>query len=185
MRSAYTELVTREVVVSRRALLMGACALAWTTSAEAESVRRERTLFTLARSKNSNCVHYAVRLDQSGELDLATPLHAYWIMHAEDGRREELTFLERRLAYGFRIVSAVSQRGFGLRLAASAAREIRVERSSAQRFSASLRIAGQRARLQRIYVQADEGSVLPSVRYVDLFGIDSLNGATVFERMLP
>src|ERR1700704_665677 len=60
-------------------------------------------LFVIERSVNSNVVHYDARIGADGKLDPMQPVVAYWIMGAEDGRRQELNLLERTRAYGFSI----------------------------------------------------------------------------------
>ena len=141
-----------------------------------------RELFTLARSKNANVVKYAVRIDPDGRLNAASPVEAYWLMLAENGRREELTWTERKLAYGFSISEQTSQ-GLVLRLGACSTRELHV-RSVAGVFRAELSIGGQRASLQRIFVRTEEGLLLPSVRYVELSGLAS-GGRRVSQRIVP
>jgi hypothetical protein len=64
---------------------------------------RTSPLFTIERSKNANVVHYDARLTADGELDPKEPVIAYWIRLAEDGRREELSWIEKKKAYGFTI----------------------------------------------------------------------------------
>src|SRR5579864_6728058 len=59
-------------------------------------------LFTIERNINANVVHYEARL-KDGKLDPHQPVVAYWIMAAEDGRRQELNLLEKVKAYGFNI----------------------------------------------------------------------------------
>lgn len=58
-------------------------------------------LFVIERSLNSNVVHYDARL-KDGKLDPQQPVVAYWVM-GEDGRHQELNFLEKLKAYGFSI----------------------------------------------------------------------------------
>lgn len=137
-------------------------------------------LFIVARNKNANIVSYDVRRRPTGELELAAPLDAYWIMRAEDGHREPLTWIERQAAYGFS-VSHVSLKGFTLRLQAFKQREIHVE-WTARGYRAYLTIAGKKTALNRIFVMAAEGGLLPTVRYVELQGVNEL-GAPVAERI--
>jgi hypothetical protein len=140
-----------------------------------------RELFTLGRSTNANVVKYAVRTTSTGELDLETPVEAYWLMLAEDGRREALTWTERQLAYGFS-TSQVTRQGCRLRLAACSDRELGV-RSVGGRYRAELAIAGRPALLQTLFVQTEQ-SLLPSVRYVEIRGRSGA-GEVVSERLLP
>src|SRR5712691_7603522 len=58
-------------------------------------------LFVIERNVNTNVVHYDAKLGPDGKLDPQQPIVAYWIMGAEDGRRQELNLLERSRAYGF------------------------------------------------------------------------------------
>jgi hypothetical protein len=155
-------------MLSRRALHLLASAAALSLVAPRLLAATSRELFTLGRSKNANVVKYAVRSTADGRLDAACPIEAYWLMLAENGRREELTWTERKLAYGFSVSEQTSQ-GLLLHLSACTARELRV-RSTGGAFRAELNIAGQRAFLERIFVHTEEGLLLPSVRFVELFG---------------
>jgi hypothetical protein len=106
-------------------------------------------------------------------------------MHAEDGRREGLSFLERRLAYGFEAEFAGKTGELQLRLQAFPGRVLAVKQSARTRFAAHTAIANHRAQLQRIFVATDERGVTPSVRYLDLFGVSLAGGTSVTERILP
>lgn len=152
-------------------------ACAWPDGAAAATAAA--TLFTIARSKNRNVVRYQARL-RDGALDPEDPIEAFWLMLAEDGRREELSWAERKLAYGFSVSGATRERCV-LGLTAFKTRPLVVERMG-QRFGARVSIAGKPAMLERIFVQANEGALLPSVERVDLFG-RSLDGTPLVERI--
>jgi len=84
-------------MLTRRALPVALAAAALELSASPELFALpSRELFTLGRSKNANVVKYAVRTGQNGRLNPAEPVEAYWLMLAENGRREELTWTELR-----------------------------------------------------------------------------------------
>ncbi|MEI9935601.1 MAG: DUF4833 domain-containing protein [Pseudomonadota bacterium] len=170
-------------MLSRRAFqLLAPATLLELCLASAAQATPSRELFTLARSTNANVVKYAVRTRKDGLLDEAAPIEAYWLMLAENGRREELTWTERQLAYGFSVSSA-TRHGCVLRLAACSERELRV-RAIDGSFRAELVIANQPASLQRIFVRAEQHTLLPSVRYVEVSGINA-SGKPVTERILP
>ncbi|HEY4157988.1 MAG TPA: DUF4833 domain-containing protein [Polyangiaceae bacterium] len=139
-----------------------------------------RALFVIARSKNANLLKFEVRERADGRLDPARPLDVYWLMLAENGRREELTWTERKFAYGF-VVTRVSEQGCRLTLTACARRSIQVERTSAG-YRAQLSIHGKPATLRRIFVRSHDGGLLPRVEYVELSGVDE-SGALVSERI--
>lgn len=139
------------------------------------------TLFHIARSKNENRVLYDARLDARGRLDRDAPLDVYWRMDAEDGRREELTALERRLAYGV-TVRNVSTSGVVTVTIVAAPRPIRLA-NVAGKLRATTRSDGREARLVSIFVQARETLLLPEVEFVDLVGF--VGETRVEERVRP
>lgn len=107
------------------------------------------------------------------------PIDVYWLMLAENGRREELTWMERKMAYGFEVSKATPQ-GFTLQLAAYKQRLIRVEKAG-ESFRARIFISGKPATLTRLFIFSD-GGIVPKVRYVDLYGITD-ERAKVSERI--
>jgi hypothetical protein len=170
-------------MLTRRALpaILAAAAVEVYAPAEARALP-SRELFTLGRNKNANVVKYAVRLARDGRLDQAVPVEAYWLMLAEDGRREELTWTERKLAYGFSVSVATSE-GCLLHLDACSARALRV-RATNGAYRAELAIQRQPAFLERIFVQTDNGALFPRVRYVEISGRNA-NGQALSERVVP
>ena len=141
-----------------------------------------RELFTLGRSKNANVVKYAVRIGRGGRLDRAEPVEAYWLMLAEDGRREELTWTERQLAYGFS-VSAFDGDSLVLHLTACSARELRVHAEQGG-YRAGLDISGRPAFLRRIFVRTEDGLLMPRVVSIEISGL-TRDGQLVTERVVP
>ena len=174
----------QRAVLARRQVLLGALALTTELEARAESASA-LPLFVIARSKNANVVHYDARIRAGGRLDPDEPMVAYWVMQAENGRRESLTWLERRLAYGFE--SSFDARGETLRvrLRAFSRRELQVRRDASGGYRAEMRIGDRPAVLERIFVCTDESSVTPSVRYLDLTGRAVADRARVAERIRP
>ncbi len=139
-------------------------------------------LFRVTRSKNANAVLYELQLGTAGEPDRADPVRATWLMLAEDGRREDLSGLERMLAYGFDVRSTSD----GLRIALKADRSKEIEiREHAGCLRAVRAIAGRPALLQEIHVDTLEGFPLPSVRRIVVSGIDLATGAAVRETIVP
>jgi hypothetical protein len=168
-----------EKIMQRRQILGALGAMAFGGFAAVSTAAASDELFRIARSKNKNVVVYRANHGKSG-LDAASPISAYWLMLAEDGRREGLTWAERQLAYGFEVAGVTSE-GCQVTLSACSKRSLRIERA-VRGFRAICTIAGQRAVLERIFVQASEGALLPSVQHVDLFG-KSLSGLPISERL--
>jgi hypothetical protein len=126
-------------------------------------------------------VVYELRRGADGALDGTEPVHASWILLAEQGEREELSFFERSLAYGFALDSTRS--GQQLRLRAAPDRPVTLsEHRGCTR--ALTRIAGRAGVLDTIFVQAGAG-LIPAVQWVELSGVDAETGEPLRERLSP
>jgi hypothetical protein len=167
----------------RRSLALAAlAALALAPAAHAGS--ETAPLFRIERSKNANVVQYDARLSPDGRLDAREPVVAYWLRLAGDGRRESLSWIQRKFAYGFDARLAAQRAEAVLEMAAPIGRPLRV-REVAGAWRAETRIAERPALIERVYVRSDDDGGWPRVLYVDLHGIDAESGAPVFERVVP
>lgn len=139
-------------------------------------------LFVIERNKNSNVVHYDAQLDVHGKLDQRQPVVAYWVMNAEDGRREELNWLERQNAYGFEIRQDDGSTRLSMSLKPCKERVISIVQNN-QRVHAIIMISGKLSYLQRIFIWAQE-DLMPRVKYIELFGCDVEDGSQRYEKIV-
>jgi hypothetical protein len=137
-------------------------------------------LFRIERSTNRNVVEYDMHVLPDGQVDGREPVRAYWRLFAEDGRKEDLTWLEKQFAYGFTVSR---ERGdYVLRLSALAKRPLRLRRVDG-RWRAFVSVAGKASILRSVWVQVDGGLLGPSVRWVDVRGEDEHTGERRVERI--
>jgi len=141
-------------------------------------------LFVIERSKNANVIHYDARLTPDGGLDPDEPVVAYWIMAAEDGHRENLTWLEKKKAYGFSVERNAASGGFRVALVAVPDRQVTVKMAG-KTVRAEMTIDGRRAVIERIYINASDGFTGPKVHYYELFGKDPDTGEKRYEKIVP
>ena len=171
--------------ISWLALLAALAAVTISIAADLAGPASQTTqrLFRIERSKNANIVAYDLRLDSDGKPDPKTPVEAYWVSPG-DGSREALSMVQKKLAYGFKS-RFENPDVVVLRMVADLGREIRVERVGGV-FRALVDIDGKRSVLDHIYVKSIERALLlPSVEFVDLFGVDLATGAERHERIVP
>jgi len=140
-------------------------------------------LFIIERSKNANTVHYDARLTADGELDPTEPVIAYWIVRAEDGRRKELNWIEKTMAYGFEIKPDPSVGGYIMTMVAAPQRPIIVKKAG-NAVRAQLVIDGHPAIVEKMYINASDGDSWPQVHYIELYGTDVQTGEKRFERII-
>ncbi len=149
--------------------------------AEAASTQ---TLFIIQRSLNKNEVHYDARLDAEGRLDPAQPVEVYWLMLAEDGRREDLSWIEREEAYGFTVEANPGEPSFRMTLKAEKNRPITVYMDD-RTARAEIAIDGQPSHLEQIYIDSIEEVFRPKVLFVELIGTVPQSGEKRTEKIVP
>ncbi|CAM4223252.1 DUF4833 domain-containing protein [Aquirufa beregesia] len=144
-------------------------------------------LFYIQRSSNSNVVIYDANLTASKTLNAKSPVHTYWIRYAEKGQQEELSSIQKTLAYGLytnKINSELepSYEGYFL---AYRKRKFVVKLDPKGVPIALFPINGRLQVLKRVFVSVDESKFMPSVNYIELFGKDPVSGKDVYERFKP
>lgn len=129
-------------------------------------------LFVVERSSNANVVVYEAPRAPGGVVDPKRPVRGHWRMWAEDGHREELSFIEKRLAYGVDVLGPTP--GGGVEIALKALRDRRIEvRSDGPCPSALTALGGHESFLRRAFVQIAGGGLIPKVAYLELHGEDT------------
>ncbi len=153
-------------------------------AASAAAQIRTSPLFVIERSRNANVVHFDARLTADGKLDPGEPVIAYWIMLAEDGRRERLSWIEKKKAYGFTIKPDQSADGYKMVLVAAPEQQITVKKG-ADAFRAEAVIDGRPAVLERMYIKVSDGLIGPKIQYIEVYGQDLQTGEPRRERIRP
>jgi hypothetical protein len=139
-------------------------------------------LFIIGRNKNANVVHYDAQLTADGKLDPKGPVIAYWVMLAQDGKRTNLSWIEKKMAYGFQVKPDPSVNGYQMTIVAATQRSIAVKKvGSAVR--AEVVIDGRPAILEKMYIDAS-GGLRPTVHYLELYGKDVQTAEKRFEKVM-
>jgi hypothetical protein len=137
--------------------------------------KKTQSLFIIAHSKDANVVQYDARLTADGNLDPKEPVIVYWVIRAEDGRREELNWLEKKKGYGFDIKPDPSVNGYKMILKGDPQHPITVKREG-DAIHAEVIINGRQAILEKIYINASDGLMGPKVHDIVLYGKDLKTG---------
>jgi len=141
-------------------------------------------LFVIERSLNANVVHYEAKVKADGRLDPSEPVIAYWIMAAEDGRRQGLNILERTKGYGFTTRPDGDSDSYKMFLVSDRRREIEVRREGGTVHAETL-IGGRRAYLQRIFVTVRKSRLFNRADFAEFFGLDVATGESCYEKIGP
>lgn len=165
------------------AILTGGAAVAFTSELPIPPDSPQR-LFYIQKSNNAHTVVYDANfLPGNTRLNPREPVRVYWIRYADQGQVQELTYMQRKLAYG--VETRPTPDGHDMMIVAFRKRLIHI-RALDRRPLATMVIRGSEARLKRVFVQlADLNCVVPQVAYVDLYGTDLATGQSVHERFIP
>ncbi len=128
-------------------------------------------LFTLERSTNTNQVVYEM-IHEGCVPNPKTPIHPYWVMNTKKGTREELTGIEKRRAYGVKILSTAKDKVvFSLKAVSKKSLTGKCLPGESNPVAVTL-IQGKESILKTVYVKTEGPGIIPRVVSITLSGID-------------
>jgi hypothetical protein len=141
-------------------------------------------LFYLQRDPNHNTLIYELNLDKSGNLNEAQPILAYWIRYDENQAKKDLSYVQRKFAYGVDS-KKLGKDQFELRFVSHKKLPLYLNKSAEdKKFHVYVTINNKKLLLDRIFVRIEGGSFwIPNVKYVELRGINQANDTLVTERI--
>lgn len=143
-------------------------------------------LFYIQRSSNANTVIYDANLTAEKKLNPKNPVHTYWIKYAEGGKKQELTGIQRTLAYGLYTKEVLNEKeSYDGHFLAYRKRKFVVKMTAQGEPVALFPINGKMQILKKVFVNVDESGMMPSVVYVELWGKDVTTGKEVYEKFKP
>jgi hypothetical protein len=143
-------------------------------------------LFYLQRSTNSNTIVYAANIARPGQLDPKKPLDVFWRRYEDGGGRRPLGFFERTMAYGAspRPVEGHPNE-FDANIVSFPEIKFRIGVDQSGGPEAVVLIGARRARLISAFVQVDESGFIPKLVFMDVYGIDKVDGRVLHEHLAP
>jgi hypothetical protein len=138
-------------------------------------------LFYLQRDPNTNTIVCELN-HRNGVLNTEDPIHVYWIKFGEDGKKEELNFVQRKFAYGVKSTQ-ISKDKYELHFVSYKKYPMYLIKGANNKYNVYGTINQNLAILNRIFVRINGGSFwAPNVEYVEIKGIDPATGKEVMER---
>jgi len=141
-------------------------------------------LFKIERSTNDNIVQYDVQMKADGKLDPKEPVVAYWVRLAKEGQKEDLKWVEKRFAYGFKTKYNAKTNTATMDMVAKINRKIFVYEGQGG-YRAETIIDGQPAYIEKIFISSKGKGVSAKITYIELFGKDEKTGEDRYERLNP
>lgn len=144
-----------------------------------------RSLFYVQRTPNTNTIMYELNM-KDGVLNEDNPVHVYWIRYTEGGKTAELSFIQRKFAYGVK-VSKLAPEKYKLLFAAYDKIPFYLMKSTAGIYHTYVELDGKMIVLNRLYIRIDPGGTFwaPNVKYVEFKGIEVGTGKEFIKKINP
>lgn len=144
-----------------------------------------KTQFYVQRTPNTNTIMYELNM-KNGELNEDNPIHVYWIRYTEGGGTKELSYIQRKFAYGVKTVKIADEK-FKLLFAAYDKIPFYLMKSTAGIYHTYVELDGKMVVLKRLYIRIDPGGTFwaPNVKYVEFKGTEVASGKEVIKRINP
>ena len=129
-------------------------------------------LFYIQRTNNTNTIVYQLNKESNDQINDDEPVNIFWIRYAEQGQQQDLSYLQRKLAYGL-ISKKTSEDSYELRFAAKKNHPLYLARDNRGEFHVYSIADGKKIILQKIFIRINGGTALaPKIESVKLSGID-------------
>lgn len=141
-----------------------------------------KQLFYLQRTHNTNTIVYELNY-KDGSIDTENPVLAFWIRYQEKGQREDLSFVQRKFAYGLKS-KKISENQYELSFVSYKKYKMYLKLGADKKFSVYTNINEKPAILTRIFIKTNGGSFWsPNIEYVELSGVEPNSHSVVKERL--
>jgi Domain of unknown function (DUF4833) len=144
-------------------------------------------LFYIQRTPNTNTVVYEANLLANKMFNPKQPIKAYWLRYAEKGQKEDLSYIQQNIGYGFDATPIPNEpNSYEGWIVSYKKRKFKLTHDAKGLPIALFPINGKMQILQHIFVNIEEtGHLIPKVLSVELWGKDLKTGIEVYERFKP
>lgn len=142
----------------------------------------QKQLFYLQRTSNSNTIVYELNY-KNGVIDIENPVHEFWIRYQEQGQQQELSYIQRKFAYGVK-AKKVANNKYELNFVSYKNYKMYLEPGPDNKLYVFTDINKQKVILTSIFLKINGGSFWsPNIEYVEISGIDPGNRTVVKQRL--
>lgn len=138
-------------------------------------------LFYIQHANNHNTFVYDANLLNSNSLDHESPINVYRINYKKGGIKEELSGLQRKMAYGVSITKAAAN-FFDFTLAAYPAKKFTLKLNNEGTPHVTVLINGKNIVLRKMFLYCNKlGTAVSSINF---YGKDALTGKDITEKFI-
>jgi hypothetical protein len=143
------------------------------------------SLFYVQRTSNTNTIIYDLNIGPDGKINAEEPVKTYWIRYAEDGHKKDLSYIQRKFAYG--LTSKPLNNGkYDIRFVSYKKFPLTLMKAGDGKYHIFAVIAQKQVIINRIFVKIEGGTFwLPNVTSVEVKGSDPITGREIVEHFKP
>lgn len=141
-------------------------------------------LFYIQHSQNHNTFVYEANLSNKKLID-SEPIKIHRIAYTKGGVKEELTKMQRNLAYGIDI-KKLKENQYEFTLVSYPEKKLHLEINSKGKPQVRTTINGKKMILYKMFLNMQKGvSIKPRIENIDFYGLDIETGKEIKERFYP
>lgn len=140
--------------------------------------------FIIERSKDANQIFYVVNEHQQ-MLDTEEPINFYWIKHTENGKKEVLTWIQKKYAYGLKYLKKTPNEAI-FQFVSYDKQTFHLRKDTDGRFKVFTVFNTKNIILNRIYIHIKGGTFwIPKIPQIDIEGIELKTRQKITEVFKP
>jgi hypothetical protein len=141
-------------------------------------------LFYMQRTANTNTIIYDLNV-LDGKINDSEPVKVYWIRYNEKGQKEDLSYIQRKFAYGV-VTKKLPNEQYDVRFVSYKKFPLLLMKANDGKYHIFATVAQRQIMLKSLFVKIEGGSFwLPNVVYVEFKGTDQNTGREIIERFKP
>ena len=142
----------------------------------------QKQLFYLQRTQNTNTIVYELNY-KDGVFDMENPVHEFWIRYQEKGQRQELSYIQRKFAYGIRS-KKIADNKFELSFVSYKKYKMYLEPGPDNKYYVYTNINNRKVVLTSIFLKINGGSFWsPNIEYVEVSGFEPSSHSVIKEKL--
>jgi len=147
-------------------------------------VTPQNIVFVVKHSQSPNVVVYQANINVQKNLDEKKPINVYWLMNTKGKTTEELTMIEWKLAFGFKLIPMIKGKKYKILLNAIKDKYITIVQDEIGKVEGFMTLNGHYTKLVNVFIEFEHSFYIPDVKYVDLSGNDTTTGKLITERII-
>jgi len=140
-------------------------------------------LFLVKHNQSPNVVVYQANKTNLNNLDDKKPIDVFWLMNTKGKITENITMIEWKLAFGFKLIPLIRGKKYKISLNAIKDKDITIVQDQQGKVEGFMTLNGHFSKVKEVFIQFEHSFYIPDVKYVQITGNDLSTGKLIVERI--